>query len=360
MTRTLVEKLWLPFDSVKTLYEGSSEVRLYRNDITGVKQIGKRVSAVGIEQAVVFREATLLQSIRHDHIVPVYDVAVVDDPAVDKQLKVIEMILPYYERGSAWDAVQRGDQFSVGEAVRLTREALTGLNELHERYRLLHRDIKSGNVFLDDSGRMRVGDLGVAVPMDDDGTAEMFEAAQIYSPPESLTAQRCDRRTDIYGIGLLLFELLNGSLPYAQYDRSSIVRRLEKARRPVLDEHLHCKPHVPPRLRQIVKKAISRKPRDRYANGREMMDALDKAPFIDWKLVEAKPDRIVWEGALGGGERSYRVTADKYQRRDDWNLAGLQRVTRWQRFVDDQVVKDPTDDEARDFFDNVLKQAASR
>jgi eukaryotic-like serine/threonine-protein kinase len=310
MTRTLLKNLWLPFESVKTLYENSSEVRLYRNDITGVKQIGKRVSALGIEQATVFREATLLQSIRHDNIVPVYDVAVVDEEDCDPLLKVIEMVLPYYERGSVYDALQRGERFSIAEAVHHTREALSGLDELHERYRLLHRDIKSANVFLDEHGRLRVGDLGVAVPMEEDGTAEAFQASQMYTPPETMIIQRYDRRADLYGIGLILFELLNGPFPYSEYTRSQIVKRLEKGRRPILDEHLVFKPQVPPRLRQIVTKAISRNPGDRYANAREMMDAIDKAPLIDWRLAEEAPGHYVWEGALGRvGGRMYRVAA---------------------------------------------------
>lgn len=361
MSRTLLATLRLPYESLRTLYEGTSEVRLYRNDITGVQQIGKRVSALGNEEAAVFREAKILSNLRHDHIVPVSDVAVVDDPQIDRQLKVIEMIIPYYQHGSAYDALERGERFSIGAAVQLTREVLNGLNELHEGHRLLHRDIKSANVFLDDNRRMRVGDLGLAIPMNDDGTAETYPTCQMYSAPESASAEHCERSTDIYGVGLLLFELLNGPFPYSEYNRGLIDQRLQKGQRPLLDRHLAFKPCVPSRLRQVVNKAISRDPSRRYANTREMMDALDRAPFIDWSASSASADSAVWEGAVGGSadRRSYRVSAEKCRRGSGWRLSGLHRVNRWQRCVTDQTVADLAGREAQSFFDDLVKLATS-
>lgn len=361
--RTLIKTLWLPFESIKTLYEGTSEVRLYRNDITGVNQIGKRVSAIGdIDKATVFREPTLLQSISHDHIVPVHDVAIVGDASSDKLHTIIEMIIPFYEKGSVYDALERGERFSVGEAVKLTREGLCGLSELHEGHHLLHRDIKSGNVFIDGQGRLRVGDLGLAVPMDEDGSAEAFQnASQMYTAPETLIAKRIDRRTDIYGFGLILFELLNGPLPYGIYTRDAIWERLKDGKRPIKDAHVKYGPHIPPRLRSVLNKSLARSPESRFPTARNMMDALDRAPFVDWQWPQGDETEQVWEGPVAGNSSErYRAVATKYVRKNEWRIRAEKYRTRWQRCgIDDQTLPSLSGSEATAFFDQVVKHAIS-
>lgn len=358
-TRTLLKTLWLPFESIKTIYEGTSEVRLYKNDITGVQQIGKRVSAIGAEdRATVFREPTILQSISHDNIVPVHDVAIVDSPASDKLLTVIEMIIPYYDKGSVYDALDRGERFSIGKAVRLTRDGLNGLSELHERQHLLHRDIKSGNVFIDGRGRLRVGDLGLAVPMRADGTADAFPATQIYTAPETFVSRTVSRQTDIYGFGLVLFELLNGPLPYAKYTRTGISTRLAQGKRPPTDSDLLRGPHIPSRLRTILNKALAIGPADRYGTAREMMDALDGAPFIDWGPSTKTDDVVEWQGRAADGRGDlYRISARRI-RNAGWMLSAQKFRNRWQRFgVKDQDVDALIGPASTAFFDQVVKHA---
>ena len=68
MSRTLLKTLTLPYENLRTVYEGCCEVRLYRNEITGVLQVGKRYDTAGLEHSVAVREATLLQQIRHEAI----------------------------------------------------------------------------------------------------------------------------------------------------------------------------------------------------------------------------------------------------------------------------------------------------
>lgn len=360
-TRTLLKTLWLPFDAIRTLYEGTSEVRLYRNDITGVQQIGKRVSAVGSEdRATVFREPTILQSISHDNIVPVHDVAIVDDPSCDELLTVIEMIIPYYERGSVYDALERGERFSIAEAIRLTRDGLNGLNELHEVHGLLHRDIKSGNVFIDGQGRLRVGDLGLAVPMRQDGTADAFVGSQMYTAPETVTAKVSTRQTDIYGFGLVLFELLNGPLPYAQYTRADTWARLTQGKRAIKDSDLRREPHIPPRLRTVLNKSLALRPLDRYPSARTMIDALDGARFVDWGPPTKSDDLVEWQGHTAGRQRDlYRVSAQR-MRSGRWKLSAQKCRNRWQRFgIADQDVDALIGPAATEFFDQVVRHATS-
>jgi serine/threonine protein kinase len=274
---------------------------------------------------------------------------------------VIEMIMPFYERGSVFDAmVKRNERFRISEGVRLTRDFLLGLEFLHEKHRVIHRDMKSGNVFIDPTGCGRVGDLGIAVPMEANGTAEAFPATQLYTAPETFPTKRADRRTDIYGVGLIMHELLNGPFPWGFYDSEpgdAVPGRLDKGRRAIKDEHLVFKPHVPPRLRSIITKAIARKPEDRYPTAREMMEAIGKAAFIDWYQVG---EPFIWEGSVPGApEVSYQVAAEQKKRSGRWRLSGKKKLQEWRRLLDDQDVDDLSGKAVRDFFDQMVTAATS-
>jgi eukaryotic-like serine/threonine-protein kinase len=354
--RTEIRTLTLPFDSLRTIHVGASEVRLYRNEITGELEVGKRLDLLGMDKAVVALEAKLLKRIRHDHVAPVTEVAIV--PSYEPPLQVIEMVMPYYERGSICDAMRNGERFSLAEARKLSIEALRGACEINERHHILHRDHKSPNVFLDDDGHARVGDLGIAIPMEADGTAEAYPSIQLFTPPETYVAMRVDRRSEVYQLGLVAFELINGAFPYTDYPRDDIKARLEKGRRALRDADLEFQPYVPRRMRTVIGKAIKVKPHERYANGMQMIDALRNVKMIDWRETVTEDDRIVWEGTSAQRpDRSYRIEAMK--RRRGWVLWGLQCVSRFQRVRPDQIVADPRGRDAAAFFESILTASLS-
>ncbi|HTC71558.1 MAG TPA: protein kinase, partial [Solirubrobacteraceae bacterium] len=280
-TRTLIKTLTLPYESVRTLYVGDCEVRLYRNEITGALQVGKRLSTLGLEHTVAVREATLLKTITHPNLAEVSDVTRVEgyDPALD----VIEIIMPFYERGSVFDCFERGERFSVGEGVEITSMALRGLAELHEVHGIVHRDIKSPNVLLSENGRGLVGDLGVAVPLNEDGKCEALDSPRLWAPPESYVVGQIDQRADLYQMGLVLHELTSGPLPYdatPRYLLDRIASRLLRGSRGVVGADIEPAPWVPRGLRRVISKAVALSPDGRYPSARAMNDALRRAPFV--------------------------------------------------------------------------------
>jgi eukaryotic-like serine/threonine-protein kinase len=327
--RTEIRKLTLPFESMRTIYEGSCEVRLYKNEITGQLQVGKRIDLLGLDKSVAAMEATLLTTIRHPNVAPVTEVAEVSGYA--PPLKMIEMVMPYYSRGSIFDAMQRGERFGLAEARRLTIEALHGASEITECHGILHRDHKTPNVFIDDDGHARIGDLGVAVEMDTDGTAEAYQNAQLFSPPETFTSRRVSRRSEIYQLGLVAFELMSGPLLYDENPIDQVAARLERGRRGPRRQDLDSKPWVPKRMRSVIAKALKAKPEERFANAAEMVDALRRVKMIDWTQTVADPDHLVWEGAsVQRPDRRYRVEAAQRRRGGGWRLvsgAGNASVT---------------------------------
>jgi len=360
MTGELVGVLRLPFEALRTIYEGGCEVRLYRNEVTGILEVGKRVDTLGLDGSMLVREATWLSSIRHDHLVPVQGVAVVDK--YKPPLKVIEMVMPYYKRGSVADALGRGERFSVAAARDHVLAALRGISQLHEVEHVLHRDLKAANVLLTEDHRLvRVGDLGIAALMDEDGSAEAYPNAQLYSPPEAFTTHRVDRRSDLYAVGLLLLEMVNGPLPWASYDdRLAMANRLAQGRPAPLPRHLRLGPFVPPAMHRLITRTLSADPDRRPASAASMASSLAAVPLIDWALITEDSTGRVWEGRSSiRTDRKYRIEAVT-KARGGVLLKGMQCVNGWRRVIADQTVTDLGGSSARGFFDQMVTIATKR
>ena len=360
MSRELLRELRLPFESLRTIYAGGSEVRVYRNTVTGLTEVGKRVDTFGLEGAMVVEEATRLSRIRHDHLVPVNSVAEVSGH--DPLLRVIEMVMPYYELGSVTDALIRGDAFGPAAARDITVAALLGLAELHDAERMIHRDFKSPNALLTGDARLaRVSDLGVAAPMADDGTVEPYANAQLFSPPEAFVRERIDRRADLYAAGLMLHELVSGPLPWDAYGALEMTQRLGRGKPAVLPRHLVAAPWVPAGLRTVIRKATQALPEKRYPTAGTMIDALARSAIVDWRPVDQ--DTVgsgQWVGAsVNRPDREYRVTVTP-GKRAGWRLTGEQQVNRWQRVLEDQIVAAPRGRDVTGFFDQMVAIATSR
>jgi serine/threonine protein kinase len=359
MTSSVVRVLTLPFEALRTIYEGGCEVRLYRNEVTGHLEVGKRVDTLGLDGSMLVREAEWLSRIRHDNLVPVHSVAVVD--GYEPPMQVVEMVMPYYERGSVADALDRGERFSVAEARDHVLAALRGVGQLHEVEHVLHRDLKSPNVLLTGDARLaRVADLGVAAPMDADGSAEAYPNAQLYSPPEAFTTRRVDRRSDIYAVGLLLFEMVNGPLPYADYDdRLVMAERLGRGQPAPFPRHLRPGPFVPKGMRRLLGKALSPDPNRRPATAASMASQLSRIPMVDWAVVDQDATGTVWEGrSAARTDRVFRVEATA--KANGMLLRGQQQVHARQRILPDQLVADLADPSAKEFFDQIVVIATSR
>jgi len=359
-TRQLIKTLTLPYDSVRTLYEGDCEVRLYRNEITGALQVGKRLSTLGLEQTVAVREATLLKLINHPHVCKVEDVARVS--GYDSSLDVIELIMPYYERGSLFDCFERGERFSVGEAVRLASEALLGVAELHEVRGIIHRDLKSPNILLSDDGHALVGDLGVALPVEEDGRVDALDSPRLWAPPETYTVRRVSVHADLYQMGLVLHELTSGPLPYAatpKYLIDRIAERLKAGHRGIVGADMEFAPSVPPGIRRVIRKATALRSSDRCVSAQAMNHQLRRAGYIDWTLTADEDDIKRWEGPSARSARVYAVEAQRRRRDGGWKVSGLQRVNAWRRVSEPAICPDLSGSAIQRVFDELVR-AASR
>ncbi len=150
-------------------------------------------------------EPRMLSELDDRHTVPVLSARFVDGEWAMFQT-------PYYPRGDLEQLVQTGG-LSLHQSIDHAMETLSGISALHARS-LLHRDIKPANVFIDDEGRARIGDFGSVRALKDGADSVPGSGhSAIYRPPESFDPGRYGTSGDIYQAGLVLYELLGGSMP---------------------------------------------------------------------------------------------------------------------------------------------------
>ena len=175
---------------------------------------------------------------------------------------------------------------------------------------ILHRDIKPSNLLLDAKGEVWVTDFGLAK---DQGSDELTVSGEIvgtllYMAPERFQG-KCDQRSDVYGLGVTLYELVSLRPPYEAADRHTLMRRVLSEGPSRLKSEV---PSVPPDLETIIEKAIAREPNDRYPTASALADDLQR--FLDDKPIQAR-------------RASHRERLARWCRRNPWLATLLFVVT---------------------------------
>ena len=173
-------------------------------------------------------------------------------------------------------------------ALVIARQILDGAGHAHAQS-LVHRDLKPDNILLLDMGgweRVKIIDFGIVKLIGD--AAATFGAAALtntglvvgtpaYMAPEQALGRMIDTRTDLYAIGVILFEMLTGRLPFHDPDPIKLMTLHVKARVPRLDEIVHDAAWVTPQVSALVEGALGKDPAHRFASAQVMMAALDDA-----------------------------------------------------------------------------------
>jgi len=302
--------LRLGYESIESLPEGSNEVRRYFDPHLQCERVGKRIDLTMVDAATL-PEASTLQSISHPNIVPIVTAA--DVGGFDPTMKVIEIVTPFYPRGSITDALLRGERFPGHDAVTIVRSALLGLRELHVSHGICHRDIKSGNVLLTDPpAHALIADIGVAGKLGDSGTVPTVGNATLYSPPE-FHGGVLTTSSDLYSMGLILRELLGGAFPYDAYSRQDVYQALDQGRNPLSAKDRELPIWAPKSVRAVYAKATHAQPSRRYQTAKDMSTALSKVKIADWKQVSDSVWEATYPQAKSKGVRvSAEVSPDGY------------------------------------------------
>lgn len=158
--------------------------------------------------------------------------------------------------------IRRVGQLTVGKAVFIAKQICEGLSEAH-RLGVLHRDLKPQNIMIDRNGHVRIMDFGIARSRSAKGhtAPHTIVGTPDYMSPEQLEGQDTDHRTDIYSLGLILYEMLTGRLPHDVQAGMSVVL-IQKSRKPPSPRSFN--PHIPDSLCQTILRCLDKKREKRF------------------------------------------------------------------------------------------------
>lgn len=333
-SREFVGTLALPLAVAETLYGGSNPVHKYWDPAFQRYVVGKRIPLFDRPLLGELHEPRLQHRLKHDHLVPVIDVGDILDLTVDPPTRIaneVELLTPFYEDGSVFDALGRGAAFDVCAILDITRATALGLAELHSEG-FVHRDLKSPNVFLTrDGNRARVGDLGEAHPIDAAGQAPGIDSPTPWIAPEQVAQNAATVVSDLFGLGVMLSELLQGGLDLTGYRRRAAHERMCRGRTPLPRRLLEPPPWSPPAIRTLVRGLTRSHPDNRTPrSAMEVADRLATAPAISWSAVSDHR----WEGVPRGQTREYAVDARHLPRKKVWEVSVLRHGGRqWRAIV---------------------------
>jgi serine/threonine-protein kinase len=267
------------------------------------------------------REARAAGRLSHPKIVAIYEYGEDDDMA----FIVMELI-----RGKELkEYFDREESFGLDEGVRIVMQILDALDYSHT-HGVVHRDIKPANILIARDGKIKIADFGIA-KIDSSllTQAGTVMGTPTYMPPEQFMGAEVDRRADIYSTGVILYQFLTGLRPFT----GGVISVMHQAINQEPTPPSHINPNVPPELDAVVKKAMAKKPEDRYQDVAEFMAALKLASqALPTGGAAPRPEPRPAFGPEGTIRLADRSAAMEAARRDD--------IASWQRISDSLDIDD--------------------
>ncbi len=212
-----------------------------------------------VSRRMFFNEAQSAGALDHPHILKVYDAG----EAAGQPYIVME----YVEGGATLKPHTKVDNaLPVRRVVEIMHQCAKALDYAHRRG-VTHRDIKPANIMITPEGDAKIGDFGIAQRLQSDATQIMGTfGSPLYMSPEQALDEPLTHRTDLYSLGVTMFELLAGRPPFTATQLAGLVLAITSEDPPLLTNLCD----VPESLSAIVDKAIAKKPEDRHADGAEL------------------------------------------------------------------------------------------
>jgi serine/threonine protein kinase len=230
------------------------------------------------------REARAVGRLRHPHIVQVFDFG------VDKD--VYYMAMELIRGGNLKHFIQKHQRLSGEQALTVASQLADALQYAHDAG-MIHRDLKPANVmFEDESGRNAIlTDFGIARILGNTGLTEtgMAVGTPTYMSPEAGIGDDIDGRADIYALGVMLFEMLTGRVPYDADTPMAVVMKHVNAPLPTREIYGDM---IPEEIEGIILKALAKEPNDRYQTAAEMKQAIDRVLRLGVAEVKSTPAAV--------------------------------------------------------------------
>ena len=267
--------VYLAYD---TILDRDVAVKVLRGDLADDEKFVRRFQ----------REALSASSLSHPNIVEVYDVG--DDNGQ------YFIVMEYIDGKTLKELLKKRGKLTVSEVVDIMSQIADGLSVAHDSY-IIHRDIKPQNIMILENGLVKITDFGIAMAMN---ATQLTQTNSVmgsvhYLPPEQASGKGSTLKSDIYSMGILMYELLSGTLPYRGDNAVEIALKHLKEPLPSIREEL---PEIPQSVENIILKAAAKNPKNRYSDAREMHDDLVTCleesrlnePKLEYKYPELDTD----------------------------------------------------------------------
>ncbi len=227
------------------------------------------------------REARAAANLDHPNIVTVFDVGKDEDRHY--------IVMEYVDGPDLKTIIRQQGRLSVDEALDIATQVAAGVGHAH-RAGIIHRDIKPQNVLLTRGGRAKVVDFGIARALSESGLtdADTVWGSPIYFAPEQAAGDPPTPASDVYSIGVLMYEMLAGTPPFQADNPTALAMKHLREEPPPLTLH---NPQVPARLEWIVRKVLSKEPSARYRTAEQLAHVLE-----DYQLQVEQPTG--WQPAV--------------------------------------------------------------
>ena len=229
-------------------------IKVLRGDLSGDDKFVRRFQ----------REALAASSLSHPNIVEMYDVG--------EDNGTYYIVMEYINGKTLKQLIKKRGALSLAECIDIMLQLTDGVDHAHASY-IIHRDLKPQNIMIEDSGAIKITDFGIAMALNNTQLTQTNSVmgSVHYLPPEQASGKGATVKSDIYSMGIMLFELLTGTLPFKGDNAVEIAFKQIKDDIPSVRE---INPAIPQSVENIVLKATAKNPKNRYSSAKEMHDDL--------------------------------------------------------------------------------------
>lgn len=263
--------VYLAYD---TILDRNVAVKVLRGDLANDEKFVRRFQ----------REALSASSLSNPNIVEVYDVG--------EDNGEYYIVMEYVEGKHLKALLKKRGKLTVPEVIDIALQITNGLSVAHDSY-IIHRDIKPQNILILENGLIKITDFGIAVAMN---ATQLTQTNSVmgsvhYLPPEQASGKGATLQSDIYSIGILMYELLTGKLPFRGDNAVEIALKHLKEPMPSIRDEL---PDIPQSVENIILRATAKNPKNRYSDAREMHEdlktCLDESRTNELKITFKYPE----------------------------------------------------------------------
>lgn len=263
--------VYLAYD---TILDRNVAVKVLRGDLANDEKFVRRFQ----------REALSASSLSNPNIVEVYDVG--------EDNGEYYIVMEYVEGKHLKALLKKRGKLTVPEVIDIALQITNGLSVAHDSY-IIHRDIKPQNILILENGLIKITDFGIAVAMN---ATQLTQTNSVmgsvhYLPPEQASGKGATLQSDIYSIGILMYELLTGKLPFRGDNAVEIALKHLKEPMPSIRDEL---PDIPQSVENIILRATAKNTKNRYSDAREMHEdlktCLDESRANELKITFKYPE----------------------------------------------------------------------